>query len=86
MVLYSPPATESSRLSPYSHEEADTRMMVHVADEVEKGHKSVIIRTTDTDVICVSRCCGGISRLKRTVSVLPQYPYCASVCKNSWSF
>ena len=53
-VLYSPPATEGNRLSPYSHEEADTRMMAHVADAVEKGHKSVMIRTTDTDVIVLA--------------------------------
>ena len=37
-----------------SHEEADTRMMVHVADAVEKGHMSVMIRTTDTDVIALA--------------------------------
>ena len=29
-------------------------MMVHVADAVEKGHKSVMIRTTDTEAIVLA--------------------------------
>ena len=37
-----------------SHEEADTWMMVHVADAVDKGHNSVIIRTVDTGVVVLA--------------------------------
>nr|XP_006824169.1 PREDICTED: ankyrin repeat and KH domain-containing protein mask-like [Saccoglossus kowalevskii] len=40
-----------SSLSPCSHEEADTPMMVHVADSVSKGHQEVMIRTVDTNVV-----------------------------------
>ena len=29
-------------------------MMVHVADAVEKGHKSVMIRIADTDVVVIA--------------------------------
>ena len=47
-VLCSPPLTVGSHLSPCSHEEADTRMMVHVADAVGNGHKSIMTTTTTT--------------------------------------
>ena len=50
-VLCSPPATRRNKLSPCSHEKVDTRMMVHIADEVQDGHQSVMIRSTDTDVV-----------------------------------
>ena len=50
-VLCSPPETRRNELSPCSHEEADTRTMVHIADAVQDGHQSVMIRSTDTDVV-----------------------------------
>ena len=53
-VLCSPPLTVGSNLSPCLHEEADTRMMVHVADAVGNGHKSIMIRTADTDVVVLA--------------------------------
>ena len=34
-----------------NHEEADTRMLVHVKDALEKGARSVLVRTVDTDVV-----------------------------------
>ena len=45
-VLCSPPATRKNKLSPCSHEEADTRMMVHITDAVQDGHQSVMTRST----------------------------------------
>ena len=48
------PATRRNKLSPGSHEEADTRIMVHIADAVQNGHQSVMIRTTDTDVVVLA--------------------------------
>ena len=45
-VLCSPPATRRNILSPCSHEEADTIIMVHIADAVQDGHRSVMIRST----------------------------------------
>ena len=53
-VLCSPPLTVGSNLSPCLHEEADTRMIVHVADAVGTGHKSIMIRTADTDVVVLA--------------------------------
>ena len=40
-----------SNLAPCSHEEADTRLFLHVSDAVQKGSKAVMIRTVDTDVV-----------------------------------
>ena len=34
-VLCSPPATRGNKLSPCSHEEADTRITVHITDAVQ---------------------------------------------------
>ena len=36
-----------------NHEEADTRMVVHVMDSLEKGFNDIMIRTVDTDVIVI---------------------------------
>ena len=43
-----------SALQPTNHEEADTRLFLHVADAVYSGHKSVLIRTTDSDVVVIA--------------------------------
>ena len=34
-----------------NHEEADTRILVHVKDALAKGGRSVLVRTVDTDVL-----------------------------------
>ena len=34
-----------------NHEEADTRIIVHVRDAVQKGAKHISVRTVDTDVV-----------------------------------
>ena len=44
-VLRSPTGLDVSNLAPCSHEEADTRLILHVADTVMKGHKRVGIQT-----------------------------------------
>jgi len=53
-VLCYPSTYTSEKLSPCSHEEADIRMMVHIADAVDKGHNSIMIRTVDTDVVVLA--------------------------------
>ena len=53
-VLCFPPETRRNELSPCSNEEADTRTMVHIADAVQDGHQSVMIRSTDTDVVALA--------------------------------
>ena len=53
-VLCSPAELDLTNLAPCSHEEADTRLLLHVADAVLKGRKKVAIRTVDTDVLVVA--------------------------------
>ena len=46
---------------PCSHEEADIRLFMHVADAVKKGYRKLLVRTVDTDVVVVA-----IATLNRT--------------------
>lgn len=41
-------------LGPCNHEEADTRMMLHLADAVYCGYRKILIRTVDTDVVVLA--------------------------------
>ena len=43
----------SRSYGPCSHEEAHSRLFVHVADAFYKGHTKVAIRTVDTDVVVI---------------------------------
>ena len=43
-----------SNISPCSHEEADTRIFLHLEDAVRKGYNSAVIRTVDTDVVVLA--------------------------------
>lgn len=54
MVLCSPAQCDVTNLTPCSHEEADTRLLLHVSDAVKKGCKKVTIRTVDTDVVVLA--------------------------------
>ena len=38
-------------LQPCNHEEFDTRVMLHAANAAEQGHKRILIRANDTDVV-----------------------------------
>ena len=42
-----------SGLAPCSHEEADTRLFLHVSDAVQKGYRKTCVRTVDTDVVVI---------------------------------
>ena len=53
-MLYSLAAADVSSMAPCSHEEADTRLFVHVADAVRKGSQKVMVHTVDTDVVVVA--------------------------------
>ena len=35
------------------HKEADSRIIVHIADAINKGAKTILVRTVDTDVIVI---------------------------------
>ena len=53
-VLSSVVDADSTNLVPCSHEEADTRLLLHVADAVQEGLRKVCIRTVDTDVVVLA--------------------------------
>lgn len=56
-VIGNPTDADCSTLAPCNHEEADTRLFVHVADAVRNGLDSIMIRTCDTDVLVLSVHC-----------------------------
>ena len=60
-VLCSMAQIDLTGLVPCSHEEADTRLFLHVADAVKKGYRKLLVRTVDTDVVVVA-----IATLNRT--------------------
>ena len=47
----SPAGGDIENLTPCSHEEAHTRMYLHVASAASAGHRRIIIRTSDSDVV-----------------------------------
>lgn len=49
--------TSTENVAPCNHEEADTRMMLHLADAVLKGHSKIMLRTVDTDVVVLAISC-----------------------------
>ena len=53
-VLCVPPQQDIHLLAPCSHEEADTRMLLHVAHAAQHGHSRILIRTVDTDVVVLA--------------------------------
>uniref|UniRef100_A0A1X7T7W9 Tesmin/TSO1-like CXC domain-containing protein n=1 Tax=Amphimedon queenslandica TaxID=400682 RepID=A0A1X7T7W9_AMPQE len=44
------PSQDTSHLAPSDHEEADTRIILHLSDAINKGFNKILIRTVDTDV------------------------------------
>ena len=57
-----------SGLAPCTHEEADTRMFVHLEDAVRQGFTKALIRTVDTDVVVLA--VTAAQRLKTSLSEL----------------
>lgn len=53
-VVCSQDDADLSTLSPCFHEEADTRLLLHVADAAKKGCTTACVRTVDTDVVVLS--------------------------------
>ena len=44
----------TAKLAPCTHEEADTRIMMHVYDALSKGFQHILVRTVDTDVVVLA--------------------------------
>ena len=53
-VLSKPLVEDLESLSPCNHEEADTRMILHVNHATHHGHHKIMIRTVDTDVVVLA--------------------------------
>ena len=49
--LCAPSQHETNLLAPCNHEEADSRMMLHVAHAAQHGHQRILVRSVDTDVV-----------------------------------
>ena len=45
---------QQANLSPCSHEEADTRIILNLADEAKSGYDRILLRTGDTDVVVLA--------------------------------
>ena len=43
-----------SAMAPCTHEEADTRIFVHLTDAVTRGQDRIIVRTVGTDVVVLA--------------------------------
>ena len=43
----------STSMPDCTHEESDTRIVVHIIDAIRKGMKSICIRTVDTDILTI---------------------------------
>ena len=48
------PARDTTNIAPSNHEEADSRITVHVADAVMQGFHKILVRTVDTDVVVLA--------------------------------
>ena len=53
-VLSVPTQPNIHLLAPCSHEEADSRMMLHVQHAAKQGHNQILVRTVDTDVVVLA--------------------------------
>ena len=52
--LSSPPDQDVSALAPCTQEEADSRMFLHVAAATSCGHRRIVVRTMDSDVVVLA--------------------------------
>ena len=53
-IVTVPCRADTSMLQPCTHEEADTRMILHAADAGRRGLRRIMIRTVDTDVVVLA--------------------------------
>ncbi len=57
-------------LAPSTHEEADSRILLHLQDAVKQGYSKVSLRTVDTDVVVLAVTSVSISPSPRLPLVL----------------
>ncbi|XP_064120679.1 uncharacterized protein LOC135225278 [Macrobrachium nipponense] len=58
-------------LYPSNHEEADTRLLLHAQHCAQQGHKTVLIRTVDTDVVVLAVSMAGSGSVTANTTVWP---------------
>ena len=59
-ILCSPARNNTTNLAPCTHEEADTRMILHAAHAVQEGYRKIVLRTVDIDVLLLEIAFAGI--------------------------
>ena len=57
LALWNSSELNRNQLAPCNHEEADTRIFVHIKDRASQGHKVIIVVTVDTDVVVLIISC-----------------------------
>ena len=58
-----PPLEDLASLAPCSHEEADSRMLMHASHAAQHGYHKILIQMVDTDA--VGRVCGTGAATRR---------------------
>ena len=53
-VLRKPPLHDLSSVAPSTHEEADSRMLLHMAHATRNSHQKMMIQPVDTDVVVLA--------------------------------
>ena len=53
-VFSKPLLQENASLSPCSHEEGDSRMLLHANHAACRGHQKILMRSVDTDVVALA--------------------------------
>ncbi len=48
-----------ANVAPRTHEEADTGIILHAADAVQEGHRKIVLRKVDTDVLVLAIALAG---------------------------
>ena len=51
------PIPSNVKVSPCNHEEADTRIFIHVADATHQEFRKILIRSNDSDVVIIAVSC-----------------------------
>ena len=53
-VVFNNDRTDAADLLPCTHEQADTRLLLHAADAARRGYTKVMVRSVDTDVVVIA--------------------------------
>ncbi len=54
LAITSSTSTDLSRIKNCNHQEADSRVFLHLSDAAQQGHRKAIIRTVDSDIVVIA--------------------------------